>query len=228
MGAVASCIMDRIIVKGANKLKNAMAPLLAVLTFFVAIETMVILFFGIKYGCVKPATVEGPPIPDTPTKEQKELAKAKKDANLRLVWAVLCLLVTTLGSIGIGSVILNTNYNRRNGAHDAKDQLAIFVGVTALRTLISLLVIGALLFGQFTGRDQKLCCCACILAPLTMCLPLFTASLLTRDAIPTRDVEDQDAGVEYPRLLSATDKDVVSPSSHLFAEQKKKVSIAAS
>lgn len=226
MGAVASCIVDRIIVKAANKLKYVMAPLLAVLTFVAAIETMVILFFGIKYGCVKPATVDNATVSDTPTEEQ-ELAKAKKDSNLRLVWAVLCLLVTTLGSIGIGIVILNTNYNRRHGANDAKDQLGIFVGVTVARTLISLLVVGALLFGQFTGRDQKLCCCTCILAPLTMCLPLFTAALLTRDANFTRDIEDPDAGGEYPRLLSAVDKDVVSSSSHALAEDKKKVTFAS-
>jgi len=219
MGCIVSCIVDKILVKAANKIKGAMAPFLAILTFFAAIETMVLLFFGIKYGCVEPATGESPD--SVATEAEKELAAAKKASNRRLMWAVLCLLVTTLGSIGIALIVLNTDFHGWHGANNAKERLPILLGVAAVRTLVSILVIGALLFGQFHGRDQSLCCCTCILAPLTMCLPLFAGLLIKRD-ISEYDVEVPDVHAEYPRLLSAADTRAMSASASPFTDNEKK------
>merc|ERR1712187_198365 len=117
------------------------------------------------------------------------MGAAKRHSNRRLLFAVLSLLLSTLGSIAIGLAILGTDYNKWDGVYAAKAQAPILVGTFFLRLVISTMIIGALLFGQFTGKDNGLCRCTCILAPLALILPLgaFVGAL----AVQNRDIESQ-------------------------------------
>merc|ERR1712048_443581 len=114
-----------------------------------------------------------------------------------------CLLVSTIGSISIGVAILGTDYDQWDGAYAAKAQLPILIVAFLLRAILSIMIVGALLFGQFTGKDGSLCCCTCILAPLTLFLPLGV--LVGAVASKSRDIESQpaDASLEKEGLLEA-------------------------
>merc|ERR1712048_1298428 len=74
------------------------------------------------------------------------LVRVKREARCRWYFAIVCMFLTTLSSVAIGLALLQTNFRSASG-EVAKHDLILIIVIGALRTLISGLVIGGLLFG---------------------------------------------------------------------------------
>jgi hypothetical protein len=170
--------------KAANSMQTVYALLLVPLVLLSAIEAMVLVYFGAKFNIVTRA----PEMPPDADASEKELAQLKKDANRRVWFMILCLFLTTMSSVGIGFAMLGTDYKRAPSSVAQHDLIKVLL-FAALRTLVSFLIVGALLFSS-NPSDNKLWCAACILGPLTVLLSVFS-SLMFFNAVREVELSDQ-------------------------------------
>merc|ERR1719502_1722570 len=102
---------------------------------------MVLVYFGVRADCVKKADSEG----HTEEADESEaaLVRINREAKCKWYFAIVCMFLTTLSSVVIGVVLLQTNFRSASG-EEAKQYLIMIIAIGALRTLVSGLVIGAL------------------------------------------------------------------------------------
>jgi len=140
----------------------------------------------VRADCVKKADSE------VRTEELDEsgatLLRVKREANCRWYFAIVCMFLTTLSSVSIGAALLQTNFRSASG-EVAKHDLILIIVIGALRTLISGLVIGGLLFGTNPEGCRGVYCATCFFAPITLVLPAISGMLFVKSLNPFRGLD---------------------------------------
>jgi len=186
-------IVNKINKKLAMSIQDAFKIFLFPLVMLASAEAMVLVYFGVRADCVKKADTEG----HTEEVDESEAAllRIKREAKCRWYFAIVCMFLTTLSSVAIGIALLQTNFRNASGA-EAKHYLMLVIAIGALRTLVSYIVIGALLFGTNPEGCNGVYCATCFLAPITLVLPAISGMLFVKSINPFRglDVEAADGG----------------------------------
>jgi len=184
------CCIQWIVNKVNKQLAMSMQDVFKVLLFplvlLASAEAMVLVYFGVRADCVKKADSEGST--EEVGESEATLARVKREANCRWYFAIVCMFLTTLSSVSIGVAILQTNFRSASG-ETAKHDLILIVVIGAIRTLISGLVIGALLFGTNPEGYRGVYCATCVFAPITLVLPALSGMLFVKAINPFREVD---------------------------------------
>merc|ERR1711988_784894 len=143
-------------------------------------------YFGVKSGCVK--KVDSEDRVEELSESDATAARIKSEARCRWYFALVCIFLTTLSSVSIGAALLQTNFSKAGGAV-AQHDLIMIVIVGALRTLISVLVIGGLLFGTNPEGCTGVYCTLWIFAPITVVLPAISGMLFAKNLNPFRSLD---------------------------------------
>jgi len=185
------CCIQWIVNKVNQKLAMSMQDVFKVLLFplvlLASAEAMVLVYFGVRADCVKKADSEGHTDEEVGESEAS-LLRLKREANCRWYFAIVCMFLTTLSSVCIGAALLQTNFRSASG-EVAKHDLILIVVIGALRTLISGLVIGGLLFGTNPEGFRGVYCATCFFAPITLVLPAISGMLFVKSLNPFRGVD---------------------------------------
>jgi len=176
---------NKIATKLAKNCQGVFKILLLPLVILASLEAMVLVYFGVKSGCVK--KVDSEDRVEELSESEATVARIKNEARCRWYFALVCIFLTTLSSVSIGAALLQTNFSKAGGAVAQHDLIMIII-IGALRTLISVLVIGGLLFGTNPEGCTGVYCTLWIFAPITLVLPAISGMLFVKNLNPFRSV----------------------------------------